>query len=129
MVILYLNFTLCTLLPKGQIPVATWVFNIGMLFANELCSGYKYAQIAQLTTSWLASSGVGPSGTWGTWLDSYGGLIARWEILFNITVLRLISFNLDYYWSLQTREGSAIEVSDKFIIHLARHLKFRKSNA
>jgi D-alanyl-lipoteichoic acid acyltransferase DltB (MBOAT superfamily) len=36
--------------------------------------------------------------------------MSRWEILFNITILRLISFNLDYYWSLDRRSGSPIEV-------------------
>ncbi|KAI9854879.1 MAG: glycerol transporter, partial [Pleopsidium flavum] len=51
----------------------------------------------------------GAAGNWGTWLDAYGGLIPRWEILFNITVLRLVSFNLDYYWSLDRRGGSPIE--------------------
>jgi hypothetical protein len=47
---------------------------------------------------------------WGSWLDSHGGIMPRWEILFNITVLRLISFNLDYYWSLDRRAESPLEV-------------------
>jgi len=47
---------------------------------------------------------------WGQVLDSYGGLIPRWEILFNITVLRLISFNLDYYWSFNFGSSSPLEV-------------------
>ena len=65
---------------------------------------------------------------WGAWLDSYGGIMPRWEVLFNITVLRLISFNMDYYFSLDRRSGSPIEVSfnlpqnniDTPLIHIRR---------
>jgi protein-cysteine N-palmitoyltransferase HHAT len=32
----------------------------------------------------------------------------RWQILFNITTLRLISFNMDYYWSVT--KGTTLEV-------------------
>lgn len=99
-VILYLNFLIATRLPRQYVPVATWIFNIGTLFANELCDGYKFAKIAELI------SAAEP----GAWLDSYGGIMPRWEILFNITVLRLISYNMDYYWSLNRRAGSPLEV-------------------
>jgi hypothetical protein len=43
-------------------------------------------------------------------MDDHGGLIPRWEVLFNITILRLISFNLDYYWSLNSPRASPVEV-------------------
>jgi len=103
LLILYVNFTLATSLPKPYIPTATWVFNIGVLFLNEIFGGYPYASLARF----MQSTNVG----WGSWLDSYGGLVPRWEILFNITVLRLVSFNMDYYWSLDRRAGSLVEVS------------------
>jgi len=32
----------------------------------------------------------------------------RWQILFNITTLRLISFNMDYHWSCT--KGTTLEV-------------------
>ena len=110
--ILYLNFSIATRLPRQFVPAATWIFNIGTLFANELCAGYKFAKIAEFILS--AGPGSIEKGTelqnWGKWLDSYGGIMSRWEILFNITVLRLISYNLDYYWSLNRRAGSPLEV-------------------
>ncbi|RDW75975.1 hypothetical protein BP5796_06796 [Coleophoma crateriformis] len=106
LLILYTNFWVVTSLPKKYIPVATWAFNIGILFANELSDGYKFARMA----SYLSSEGsAGGLQNWGAWLDRHSGIIPRWEILFNITVLRLISFNLDYYWSLERRSGSPIE--------------------
>lgn len=114
--ILYLNYSMATSLPRKYVPVATWVFNIGTLFANELAKGYHYKDIATLLSgsSPFLVKGVPVEGTlvtWGAWLDSWGGIMSRWEILFNITVLRLISFNLDYYWSQGYRSVSPIEVS------------------
>ncbi|KAL8736703.1 MAG: hypothetical protein Q9166_000069 [cf. Caloplaca sp. 2 TL-2023] len=113
LVILYINFTLAKWLPKPYLLPATWVFNIGILFANELCRGYPYADIVRLLLPWSLGSDLLPDEkagqNWGFYLDSYGGLLPRWEILFNITVLRLVSFNLDYRWSLDRVGGSALE--------------------
>ncbi len=114
LMILYINYTLATRLGREAVPLATWTFNIGILFANELCSGYPYASFANLLQPSMsfakdqATEGARPN--WGLFLDSYGGLIPRWEILFNITVLRLISFNLDYYWASGHTNSSALEV-------------------
>ncbi|KAI0107877.1 MBOAT, membrane-bound O-acyltransferase family-domain-containing protein [Nemania sp. FL0031] len=111
--ILYLNYQVATTLPRKSVPVATWIFNIGILFANELCKGYKFKDIASVLWAFLSGGLIDESNSslvnWGRWLDSYGGLMGRWEILFNITVLRLISFNLDYYWSLDRRSASPVE--------------------
>ena len=108
--ILYVNYQVATALPRQYVPAATWIFNIAILFANELCNGYKFSSIASLILPPETSKAGGQSGNWGDWLDSYGGLIPRWEILFNICVLRLISFNFDYYWSLDHKVMSAVEV-------------------
>ena len=112
--LLYINYTLATRLRKEYVPIATWVFNIGILFANELGKGYPYSDMANVILPWSASperlAEKDPKGNWGTVLDSYGGLIPRWEILFNVTVLRLISFNLDYIWCLNRGTGSPVEV-------------------
>ncbi|KAJ0336805.1 hypothetical protein COL922a_007494 [Colletotrichum nupharicola] len=111
--ILHINYQLATRLPRRYIPAATWIFNVCMLFANELSQGYKFANIARHITPSSAHKDLLEEDPflvrWGVWLDSYGGLMGRWEILFNITVLRLISFNLDYYFSLDHRGGSALE--------------------
>lgn len=106
--ILSINYQIATGLPRSVVPVATWTFNMFILFANELCHGYQYSRVAEMVLPAPFAQG---ETSWGAWLDSYGGLIPRWEILFNITVLRLISFNLDYYWSLDHANGSAVEVS------------------
>lgn len=124
LVILYMNYQVAMTLPRKYVPPATWVFNIGILFANELCRGYKFGEMAALIASPPAQNNLVDSGfslvEWGRWLDSYGGLMGRWEILFNITVLRLVSFNLDYYWSLDRRSYSPVEVSRALPTSLSR---------
>ena len=110
--ILYSNFMLAKCVPKAYIPAATWIFNIGILFLNEIFHGYPYAVIAKSILPWPNSSDEDSVQirNWGTFLDAYGGLLPRWEILFNLTVLRLISFNMDYYWSLGKGSVSPVEV-------------------
>jgi len=102
LLIFQINYRIATQLPRRYVPLATWGFNIPVLFANELCQGYHY--------QWIASYIAPPLISWGSWLDSYGGLVPRWEILFNITILRLVSFNLDYYWSIDKRGSNSLEV-------------------
>jgi protein-cysteine N-palmitoyltransferase HHAT len=114
LLILYLNYQVATTLPRKYIPAATWAFNIGVLFANDICDGYRLGDVATWIHGFHEASLNTPEPflvSWGKWLDSYGGIMSRWEILFNITVLRLISFNMDYYWSLDRRSYSPLEVS------------------
>ena len=109
--ILYLNYSIAKKLPRQYIPAATWVFNVGILFTNELCRGYPYSSILAWFLPGSLVFGKGELATnMGHILDSYGGLMPRWEVFFNFTVLRLISFNLDYYWSVDSRSGNPIEV-------------------
>ncbi|ORE07751.1 MBOAT-domain-containing protein [Rhizopus microsporus var. microsporus] len=39
------------------------------------------------------------------WLDQFEGVQARWHILFKFAMLRLISFNMDYYWACRSVEN------------------------
>ncbi|OWY57769.1 MBOAT-like protein [Alternaria alternata] len=107
--ILYANYCIGTKLPRQYVPAATWIFNVGTLFANEFSDGYSYANILGVFLPSTVSEKGEPTSNFGHTLDSYGGLIPRWEVLFNFTILRLISFNLDYYWSLNTRTSSPLE--------------------
>ncbi|MCJ1450083.1 glycerol transporter [Mycoblastus sanguinarius] len=113
LLILYINYSIATRFKREYVPAATWIFNIGILFANELGKGYPYTNMADTILHWLAGPEAFAEQTskenWGAVLDNYGGLIPRWEILFKVTILRLISFNLDYYWSLSRRGGSTVE--------------------
>ncbi|KAF9514956.1 hypothetical protein BS47DRAFT_1372183 [Hydnum rufescens UP504] len=82
--ILYVNYHIAK--QTRGVPVGvllTWIFNISIIFANELFDGYHYAAL---------HPALGP-------LDRIRGLYPRWHVGFNITMLRLVSFNLDHYWA------------------------------
>ncbi|KAK2460146.1 hypothetical protein APHAL10511_007825 [Amanita phalloides] len=73
-------------------PILTWIFNAAILFSNELCDGYRFASLS----NHLA------------FLDSiFQGAYPRWHVIFNMTMLRLISFNMDYYWSCNRQPDSS----------------------
>ncbi|PHH75516.1 hypothetical protein CDD80_2313 [Ophiocordyceps camponoti-rufipedis] len=103
--ILYINYRIAKGLPRRFVPAATWAFNIAILFANDIYHGYRLEPVAARFAA--ADSNLVH---WAGWLDGHGGLMARWEVLFNISVLRLISFNMDYYWSFEGRHAESLEV-------------------
>ena len=49
--------------------------------------------------------------------DAVPGIYPRWHVSFNITMLRLVSFNMDYYWAYNKAGPS--DVSDAALIHPA----------
>jgi D-alanyl-lipoteichoic acid acyltransferase DltB (MBOAT superfamily) len=110
--VLLVNFSISFFHPSSVlVPIFTWTFNIAILFANEYFQGYQFRDILP----WLiAGEGAGV----GYAMDHFlgGGLLPRWQVSFNITVLRMISYNLDYYWAAvraeegDGEEGSIIEV-------------------
>lgn len=109
--ILYMNYCIATRFPRKYMPAAAWIFNIGTLFANELAEGYSMAKIAAYFFAPGMAGYITDSTavTLGQWLDRQSGIMPRWQILFNFTVLRLMSFNLDFYWSLDQRGGNPLE--------------------
>ncbi|KAI0050527.1 MBOAT-domain-containing protein [Auriscalpium vulgare] len=84
---------------KAWAVAATWIVNGAVLFANERYSGYTFGSVHPALGS----------------LDSWRGVYPRWHVSFNITMLRLVSFNVDYHWACR-RNGSldsGAELSDK----------------
>ncbi|KAM0747100.1 MBOAT-domain-containing protein [Meredithblackwellia eburnea MCA 4105] len=97
LLILYLNYTLTYTLTTSSIPFLrnsspflSWVFNLTILFSNEIFEGYRYAELFPFLP-----------GTLMRWLDEgwRRGLVPRWHIGWNITMLRLVSFDMDFWWS------------------------------
>ncbi|KAG8411550.1 glycerol transporter [Metarhizium acridum] len=114
LIILYINFQIGRKLPRRYVPIATWVFNISTLFANELCEGYHLRNVASHISPPVKAASTGqltdsPLMQTGAWLDGFGGIMPRWEVLFNITILRLISYNMDYYWSIDKKASNSLE--------------------
>lgn len=76
--------------------IATWVFGIAILFANEKALGYPFTKYCPPLA----------------FLDDYAGLMPRWDVTFNFSMLRMVSFNVDRYravdgtteqWPLDTK--------------------------
>jgi len=111
MAILYANYYIATKLPRQYVPAASWTFAVGTLFANEFTTGYSYGTLFSMFLPSIVSEKGESARNLGHVLDSYGGLMSRWEVLFKFTILRLISFNLDYYWAhTQQHSSSSLEV-------------------
>lgn len=122
--ILYINYCIAFRIPRKYMPGVTWAVNVAILFANELGRGYKFSSMAEsFAPFYTAAPEV------GKFMDSWGGLIPRWEVLFNITILRLISFNMDYCWSTpRDRAGSPLEVCMKVSYLVTYANQYRRSN-
>lgn len=57
-----------------------WIYCISTLFINDKYRLVKYGQF------WSVLS----------FMDGFKGLIERWDVFFNFTLLRMLSFNIDY---------------------------------
>lgn len=69
---------------RGQKRIATillWVYGISSLFVNDKYRKYPFGDILSILSP----------------LDSsFVGIIARWDVFFNFTLLRMLSYNIDY---------------------------------
>ncbi|GAA5838967.1 hypothetical protein JCM3766R1_004544 [Sporobolomyces carnicolor] len=92
LLILYVNWRIARLalnepgqsaIRKEWVPWLTWGFNAAILFLNETYGGYSFGAIAKPLA----------------FLDDHKGLLPRWQIMWNISMLRIISFDMELYWS------------------------------
>ncbi|KAJ2161399.1 glycerol transporter [Coemansia sp. RSA 552] len=77
-------------------PLVFWVYNLGMLFANEHFRGYSFAHIA---------APLAP-------LDHWRGVLRRWDVTFNLTMLRMVSFAMDYHWRVRQEDAVGAQQVD-----------------
>ena len=42
-----------------------------------------------------------------------GGILGNWTVHFNFSALRMISFSMDYYWSLQNKKVNTEDEEDE----------------
>ncbi|CAE6335175.1 unnamed protein product [Rhizoctonia solani] len=78
-----------------KMPALTWIFNGVVLFTSNWYEGFQFGSMHGALAS----------------LDSLPGFYPRWHVSFNITMLRLLSFNMDYYWA--SKGASAAEKMDR----------------
>ncbi|KAF8827870.1 hypothetical protein HHX47_DHR4000672 [Lentinula edodes] len=95
-VVITINFIIAKACKSSKLgPVLTWAFNIGILFMNDRYNGYRFGAITP-SLEFLDE-------------EKYEGFYPRWHINFNITMLRLVSFSMDYYWAC--RKPNSVEYS------------------
>ncbi|CAI2163199.1 1821_t:CDS:10 [Funneliformis geosporum] len=101
LIILSINFLIPVTLQGSKLnPIITWIFNLAVLFANERYDAYKFKWINENLT----------------FLDANVGLLARWDVTFNICMLRMVSFNMDYYWSYHpSPDSTEVILGDSYV--------------
>ncbi|KZT27214.1 MBOAT-domain-containing protein [Neolentinus lepideus HHB14362 ss-1] len=84
LIIISLNYCIAKYFGASKLtPIFAWTFMVVILFANEMNEGYQFATV---------HSSLG-------FLDGIKGVYPRWHVTFNITMLRLVSFAMDYFWA------------------------------
>ncbi|SGY43238.1 BQ5605_C001g00004 [Microbotryum silenes-dioicae] len=106
LIILWFNYRIARLATSPtlskSVPWLTWAFNLAILFSNEVNEGYQWANLSPSLQQWLISRVmIQDQAKWAQ------GILPRWHINWNITMLRLISFNMDYYWAANVASGEA----------------------
>lgn len=122
--ILSVNFLVAKLCKSSKIgPVLTWTFNIGILFLNDRYSGYRFGELHQSLEYLVCES--------HRYIyhflivvilkdqEKYTGFYPRWHVNFNIIMLRLVSFNMDYYWAC--RQIGPTEVRVRYLCWFVRN--------
>lgn len=94
--LLFIAFAITRIFKKRPLlaQILVWVYGISTLFLNDNYRQIKFGQII----SQLA------------FMDSYRGLIARWDVFYNFTLLRILSFNIDYLKRFTIIEKSNNEI-------------------
>ncbi|KAJ2107987.1 glycerol transporter [Coemansia sp. S142-1] len=80
-------------------PAVFWVFNMAVLFANEYYKGYEFGRMLQSLA----------------WLDQWRGVLRRWDVTFNITMLRMMSFAMDYHWRVRQEDEASVRQIDALV--------------
>lgn len=121
--VLFANYGIATSIPKSYVPLATWIFNVGLLFANEYFDGYHFTNfITYFQANSLINNDTNLNGKskWVKQIDDFSGLIPQWHVFFKFTILRMISFNMDYVWNLKCQGSSPVEVGMNSSDHFAK---------
>lgn len=88
---------LCARLPRAYATALVWVCHTALLIAVFYLDGLPLGRLAPSLA----------------WLDSYSGLMPRWYIHYNFSMLRLVSYALDRLWAADAYQGAPHAASAK----------------
>lgn len=81
------NFTIVATLYKSKaFPFILWGFNIFLLFSNELNHGYDLVKFFHCESLQFIQ-------------DTRNNATLQWNVIYNMSMLRIISFGMDKYWA------------------------------
>ncbi|KAJ2684604.1 glycerol transporter [Coemansia spiralis] len=80
-------------------PAVFWAYNMAVLFANEYYRGYQFGHMSPSLA----------------WLDEWRGVLRRWDVTFNITMLRMVSFAMDYHWRVRQEKEASVQRIDALV--------------
>eukprot|EP01133_Synstelium_polycarpum_P004295 gene4295-5016_t len=104
-----INFSISRIFAKSRLlPYATWAFNGTILWTSYIYSGYSFASVPFM-------------GEWGPAMDARHGFLS-WETYFKVSMLRFISYNLDYHWMRMKRPVIELKGKNALMIVQERHL-------
>ncbi|KAL3236543.1 O-acyltransferase [Nakaseomyces bracarensis] len=98
---MFILYSIAHLLKKWKklAVILTWVYGISTLFINDNYRAYPFGQIWSILSP----------------LDTMSrGIIERWDVFFNFSLLRMISYNLDYLtrYELSTKGDDSSKKND-----------------
>lgn len=109
-----LNYAIARQFKGSQLnPILTWVLALVLLWWNERGGAQGFGTILPALAFLVGFKSLEPNPPLPSDLlsfrqDSFKGMMSRWFVTFNLTNLRMISFNMDYYWSFHgAREAFA----------------------
>eukprot|EP00249_Psilotum_nudum_P010949 c22868_g1_i1 orf=188-1798(+) len=78
------NYLLVKVLAGSPLlPIILWLYNLVLLISNRVYEGYLFSSFGESVA----------------FLDNYRGVL-RWHIGFNFVMLRMVSFGIDYHWTI-----------------------------
>ena len=92
----------CPRAVRARSAILLWVLHIGLFYHVRLHRGYAWADAARALGANPAGALVEAARRWDRW-DG----MTRWDICYNITALRLLSYALDLTASLRARADAA----------------------
>lgn len=85
-------------------PICSWIFSIAILFLNDYYKGYQFGSFLSILRP----------------LDEINGSGMRWNIIFNFTVLRMISFTMDQHWAQKEIDREISSLDCQIISNLSK---------
>eukprot|EP01100_Stratorugosa_tubuloviscum_P014000 TRINITY_DN7252_c0_g1_i1.p1 TRINITY_DN7252_c0_g1~~TRINITY_DN7252_c0_g1_i1.p1 ORF type:complete len:597 (+),score=141.67 TRINITY_DN7252_c0_g1_i1:46-1791(+) len=111
-VIIFLNYSIAMFFGDSKLnPIITWIFNAAILFGCNFTHGFPYADFHPVLEQF----------------DKYHGLL-HWHTYFKISMLRMISFNLDYYWMLNKKPVAELKISSRTEYRLRQETSLSKEH-